>query len=949
MKNKRKISFAAALCLLSSALSVPSAWAEEATPSIMKTVTVGTHEAYYMYDFSTKENMLAVLTDRAEDDLGRAEYAFDSMNTEFSAVTDSEGKVSSDTALVLKNVEGESELTVSFGTALDASKHNYVKLLYKFDAAAENVKGYVNYNAANSQDFTPVTDGTWNTASVNVVSDLTAASLYLGATSDDTETQNDIKVKYVAMFNTEAEAEAFDPSVVSATIGGAAATVDPFNHTVTVEETTAVLKSEIAKLKASDVALTLYSGAQVTEGASEISYTNDKATAQIAFNVTDITGKKVAWTVKKITPIKQTYKMIDFTQLPLEDKEGKYTGTQALTANNNSLGYCTAYYDGPTLLLHGNNNNHAQLGFDFGTVEANKQYYLKLLACPGGLKASTTDNNALWAMWWTSDGYSNDTNVRKVKDSITYIPLEKASSVLESYTGKFSNFVTNVCGKSTHPTDGKVWVLAHGMTSGNSYIKYAALFESKEEADLYDPTVESATIKGEEAVIDPFAHTAMVSYPEGTKADAMKGLTEDDISMVLFNHRAEKHNSKAELISEEKVKETNEAVTVYMTYKMTDVAGEEIIWKVGRTAPRKASDADHFVLMFDSQNEYEEAANEEIITAGGDTTRIQYRPVEYSGPAADIRSTWVGGTEEDRKNEYNESEYKFADADPTKDYYAKVLWRIESGFRWRGENDGTNRVQVGLYWTNNWPREEGREYQLSYNRDEAPNLGQAKWVDNVFKVAKSTNSANLTNKQLTMLIYASASVSVKYVGLFETKEQAEAYDPSVKSAILMGQKGDVDPFNHTVTFEMGDVNDVKLSLLHSEAKVPVTAEKLGDVQTINGQQVQKYTVTTMTGEEVVWSVRVGEEAAPTISVSAAGNKAAATYANAVGKGKKVIALYDKDGANLIDVAVSDDDTTAEISGIEAGEYKVKAFLWDTFNGIKPLANNVEQTITVTAQ
>lgn len=921
MKNKRKISLLAAVCMLTGALSIPAvSHAEDST--IMQTVTVGEHKPYYMYDFSTKSNVQAVLAEKTEG-LGLGEYGYDDISTTLSAVMNGE-EVAEDTALVIQGYEP----SISLGTALDAKNHPYVKLLYKFETAQEKT-AWAKYETGTETDFNAIGDTAWHADTVNVQG-TGNTSLYIG-------TPADAQIKYAAMFNTKDEADSFDASVKSATVGGTAATVDPFAHTITVTSTASEYLENIAQLTANDVSLRLYSGASATAGAATVKEDGDNAVSELAYTITDITGKATAWTVRKYMPIKVRYQVLDFTDLPVTSSQNAYTGTDAKNGTG-GLYVMPQQYGGPSLLVgtaSAGNPNFPQVFFNFDKLDLSKEYYAKML-CKGETAIKSDGKNALFTVWGNNQYLREEATIKWNSGDI---------AAVTKYNGKWFNGISRVP-IAPYERDNK-WlrVLLHDASAFNPQFKYIALFETKEMAESYDPTVESATIGGQTAVIDPFKHTATVEYPKGTTAEQMKGLTEKDISYILYNHAAlEKNHCKAELIAEEKVSETNSEISVYLTYKMTDLSGNEIIWKFRRMAKKDSTQAKYFVLTFDDNNKVDDMIGDGTISVATNGL-VQNRPVNYSGPGLDMQSKYVdsNGT----RNTFADVDFKFQDANPDKEYYAKVLWRTQGDFKWKS-NDNT--AYIGIYWKHNWPREYDKEYQWNWPMEEAPMRGGKGWVEETVKVPISNNSWNADTKKIEILVNATTVTTMKYIGIFETKEMADAYDATIESAFIGANEGTIDPFEHTVTFDYGDINSVKLSLIHqatieTETNKKPTAVKLGEVETVNGATVQKYTVTGVTGKAVTWTVKVGEEVPPTITVSQDGNKVTATYANAAGIGKKIIALYTVEGDKLISVNTSAEESVS-IENIPAGTYNIKAFLWDSLESMTPAAIKVEKQVTV---
>lgn len=919
MKNKRKISLLAAVCMLASALSIPAvSYAEDST--IMQTVTVGDHKPYYMYDFSTKSNAEAVLAEKTEG-LGLGEYGYDDVTTTLSAVMDGEN-VAEDTALVIK---GE-EPSISLGTALDAENHPYVKLLYKFETE-QTSSAWAKYETGTETDFNVISDTAWHADTVNAQGTGNTA-LYIG-------TPADAQIKYAAMFNTKDEADSFDASVKSATVEGTAATVDPFAHTITVTSDTAAELSNVAKLTANDVSLTLYSGASAAVGAATVKEDGDNAVSELAYTITDITGKATAWTVRKYVPLKVTYQILDFTKLPVNNATTAYAGNEAIGLQGMLLQDMGTDYGGPSLYLNteeGKDAWHTQAKFRFDKMDNTKTYYVKMLAIMRSGKIWVQDRQddkyAIVTTW------SSDSPGDYALSSLTRWTKAEINEKVKTYNNKAFNILGKVPASPKNTLD-TITICAHGLAFQNPHIKYVGMFETQEMAETYDPTVESATIGGQAAVIDPFKHTATVEYPKGTTAEQMKGLTEKDISYILYNHAATQDNSKAELIAEEKVSETNSEISVYLTYKMTDVAGQEIIWKFRRMAKKDGSQSKFFVLTFDDNNSVQSMINDGTVSEWSGST-VQTRGAEYDGPSLDMRTY----------GNYTAAAFKFADSDPSKEYYAKVLWEFQNNFTWTN----SSKAYMGIFWKHN-ERRDGEEYQWCWEDVEsATNFGTYTWREDVVKVPKSTNGSNMTEKQLAILMNAKAIAPMKYIGIFETKEMADAYDATIQSAFIGANEGTIDPFEHTVTFDYGDINSVKLSLIHqatieTETNKKPTAVKLGEVETVNGATVQKYTVTGVTGKAVTWTVKVGEEVPPTITVSQDGNKVTATYANAAGIGKKIIALYTVEGDKLISVNTSAEESVS-IENIPAGTYNIKAFLWDSLESMTPEAIKAEKQVTV---
>ena len=138
----------------------------------------------------------------------------------------------------------------------------------------------------------------------------------------------------------------------------------------------------------------------------------------------------------------------------------------------------------------------------------------------------------------------------------------------------------------------------------------------------------------------------------------------------------------------------------------------------------------------------------------------------------------------------------------------------------------------------------------------------------------------------------------------------------------------------SITFAGGNIDEIEFY-----KKSGVTVIPMGEASYENGVLTKKY-MASLSGQQEVWTVSVGTSLSADLSVI--DSTFIAKFRNAPQDTKKIAAVYD--GDEMVDMASSDTDTV-EIADLESGTYTAKAFLWNSINGIQPVSESEDMTIT----
>ena len=122
-------------------------------------------------------------------------------------------------------------------------------------------------------------------------------------------------------------------------------------------------------------------------------------------------------------------------------------------------------------------------------------------------------------------------------------------------------------------------------------IKYIALFESRTDAENFDPSVMNVNIDGKRALVDPYNHTATLPVADDLSKDDVPSFTADSVEMNLYNSDVDNEASLGMLkypsnTTAQAMSEASETVVEpqykysEIKYKITDSYANEIIWNV---------------------------------------------------------------------------------------------------------------------------------------------------------------------------------------------------------------------------------------------------------------------------------------------------------------------------------------------------------------------------------
>lgn len=357
---------------------------------------------------------------------------------------------------------------------------------------------------------------------------------------------------------------------------------------------------------------------------------------------------------------------------------------------------------------------------------------------------------------------------------------------------------------------------------------------------------------------------------------------------------------------------------------------------------------------------------------------------QWGGPALTVRNNnWMAG----KTGGYNGVKLTFANADPTRDYYVRVVYKVtEPKKMWPNDDN----IYMGVGWHQNYngvpdkgiPAGHTTEV-INVDKDSSGNLASdSTWKVKVMKVKSSKNDNDIYYKQLRIMLSNIEDVTYyKYVALFDTEEEALNYDPSFRSVKVKINGEDraavVDSFNKTAVVKVGNesdvrqfsivknVGDVTLELYNGQsnnsAHDMVLADPIGSSSTegttAEGYKYQeaKYNVKRVErlGDDdlVEWTVRVQyvPEKELKANVTKNANDIEASFVNTQLTGEeeplRVLAVHNADGI-LVGIKTSRSSDKISVGGLESGTYSARAFLWDSAKTIRPLLNTAAENIIV---
>lgn len=595
---KRVLSFFLAAAMLLTLFTVPAL--ADAGSVIESIGAANGHGAYWLYDF-TKEG-------KAQQLIGSPSIYECMPESELSAQTDGL-KITSDS--VANN--GVAFYDMPAGEL-------YAKITYKFDSAAlteyaandltgaasfvvdgETVVDFAALSAAKgskevkaaSLDGAQISNGAFATSvvklSVTSGGSVLLSPTYLG----DNTVKSEFTVARIALFANLADAEAFDTSASAVTVEGVTAEFDPFTHTAEVE--LAQDKTEADMMFAPTAYtfdLTAF-GEEVNalSDSAEVTETNDALVSSMKFEVIGTDGKATAYTVNAVSKFSGNVmpeNMLDFSVYG-NATAAIENGTVAKTDVDQSvLDERNVDYGGTGLEMNtvdASQKKYTQAIFKFEKADVTKTYYAKIaymlsnVSMPSGYNADYVGH--LFSNW-----YENDNSNRVYSDDVKWT----SSSLPDDYAWKTTVLKVNPSTKSLDKANKQLQICFNGLTC-KAVIKYIALFESRTDAENFDPSVMNVKIDGKRAMVDPYNHTATLTVADDLSEDDVPSFTAGSVEMKLYNSDVDNaaslgrlkypSNTTAEAMSAESQTFVEPQYRYSeIKYKIVDSYANEIIWNI---------------------------------------------------------------------------------------------------------------------------------------------------------------------------------------------------------------------------------------------------------------------------------------------------------------------------------------------------------------------------------
>ena len=540
---KRVLSFFLAAAMLLTLFTVPAL--ADAGSVIESIGAANGHGAYWLYDF-TKEG-------KAQQLIGSPSIYECMPESELSAQTDGL-KITSDS--VANN--GVAFYDMPAGEL-------YAKITYKFDSAAlteyaaddltgaasfvvdgETVVDFAALSAAKgskevkaaSLDGAQISNGAFATSvvklSVTSGGSVLLSPTYLG----DKTVKSEFTVARIALFENLADAEAYDTSASAVTVEGVTAEFDPFTHTAEVELAQDKTEADMMFVPtAYTFDLTAF-GEEVNalSDSAEVTETNDALVSSMKFEVIGTDGKATAYTVNAVSKFSGNAMPENILDFSAEGsaKAAIENGTVAKTDVDQSvLDERNVGYGGTGLELNtvdASQKKYTQALFKFEKADVTKTYYAKIaymlsnVSMPSGYNADYVGH--LFSNW-----YENDNSNRVYSDDVTWT----GSSLPDDYAWKTTVLEVKPSSKSLDKANKQLQICFNGLTC-KAVIKYIALFESRTDAENFDPSVMSAKIDGKRAMIDPYKHTVTIDMANDIDVENIPDFTADDVELALYNN-----------------------------------------------------------------------------------------------------------------------------------------------------------------------------------------------------------------------------------------------------------------------------------------------------------------------------------------------------------------------------------------------------------------------------
>lgn len=464
-------------------------------------------------------------------------------------------------------------------------------------------------------------------------------------------------------------------------------------------------------------------------------------------------------------------------------------------------------------------------------------------------------------------------------------------------------------------------------------IKYIAFFKTQSDADNFDESVLSAEYKGTSLDVDGSSHTVTGYLPTGLTLAEANALSADvDFDFYNISASADRSYSTgyvksqsvtAKMQSEHfAVTESGDTLTLSADCEITDMTGKSRTWSINLTAPYSVPE--YQVMDFSHIGAADSMIADGTIvktpTDGAD--KLCEKPINYGGPALEFQH-----------KKYPQFLAKFKDANPAKKHWVKMVCCFER----TAIADGKTSAFLSLSWYDD-PSYNTYHYE-NWDNDSLP---QSKvWQTFVCPIEPSTRPYDLANKQIRVFFNGfNANVLIKYIGLFDTEENAKNFDNSLESVTANGELAELNPFDRTATVG-GSADGAELTLYNAEAQTGtvdngypesrVTLVSNGGYTLKNSHLAKCVTLKDVCGNNVEWYIVTPTVASVTVQTE--GGVLKAEFDGVPDGFKRIAALYSADGS--LKKFVLADNGNIRINNIN-GEYTVKAFLWNDFNSLIPV-------------
>ena len=825
------------------------------------------------------------------------------------------------------------------GNMFNTNRTLYIKLAYWIsaaDASSTSTSVQIGWSSpwTNETDhafpkaYTATVNGGWN-----VFTGTLPGSSHGNMTSNGPTIQfaakvnGDYYIKYIALFDSQEAANSWDPSINSATFDGNTMTVDNGNRTMSLT-LGGVTSGSLTSID-DKISITTQCGAvtAVKNGDPTVTETIDNIIVTQNYDVTDIVGNVKTWTATVTLPIlapDEPYLFFDFTTMPSNTDLTLGAGTNAANIANYGCDfgktdsdaakeiYCANNsYGGPGLFIRAyyegyGTNAYTQVLLYSDKFDMTKTQYARIEYTPCSINTSLGNGGVgrVIARWEATSGNGNvlsyssgNPTLKNVTTAIIQVdPVNSGSKIMRI---GFYNFAPTV------------------------NVKSVGLFSTRAEAEAFDPSLRSVVINGKKAAINGVTHTATVELADNIAPADMPTLSSSDITrLVCDNVGATTTNgyvhqaaTAAIVADSQEITEDLTSVMSSVDYTVTDKTGTAHTWKMilksKKNGMAAAAVVDQYYIMDFTDAEITEnmiyngevGAWEDHITdvypLNASRTSSALHAVKDSGGRVGMRFTVPTDSKRFR-------------------WYAKALLNYD--------NDIASGKNFQIRWAN-WDTR-----IAAYSYESAISAGE--WL--TASVYLNYLSPNV--EDLAVYTNTGSDINVKYIALFGSEADRDAFDPSVISGSLTksGTRyvAQVDNIAHTITFPTGcgtatDLDSAVLTLYNGGTGITAVSQGAAAVtQNLTGgpyEVTKTYTVTGLDGTTNTWTAIIPFTTA--VNFITAGNTVTATFADQLSGMMNCIAVFRGESNVLYFAANNSGEGTLSVdtSGFASGTYTLKAF------------------------